>query len=58
MHEFEFIKIENKTIPKDNIKHIDLDVNKNSQAGFTNFIFLAGGIVTAFMWAILMVIGK
>ena len=58
MHEFEFIKIENKTMPKDNIKNIDLNAPKNSQAGFTNLIFLAGGVVTAFMWAILMVIGK
>lgn len=58
MHEFEFVKIENKNMPKDNMKHIDLDTPENSQAGFTNLIFLAGGVVTAFMWAILMIIGK
>lgn len=58
MHEFEFIKIENKTMPRDNIRDINLNSQKNSQAGFTNLIFLVGGIVTAFMWTILIFMGK
>ena len=58
MQEFEFIKIENKMMPKDNLRDLDFDVNRTSQAGFTNLIFLAGAIVTSFMWAILMIVGK
>lgn len=54
----EFIKIENKVMPKDNFKDVDFDVERSSQAGFTNLIFLAGGIVTAFMWGILMFLGR
>ena len=58
MQEIELIKIENKIMPKDNFKDVDFDVERSSQAGFTNLIFLAGAIITAFMWAILLIIGK
>jgi len=56
MVEREFVKIENKEMPKDKFKYLK-EENK-SQAGFTNLIFLAGGVVTAFMWGILMFLGR
>lgn len=58
MNDKEFVKIENRTMPVDNYKELDFDIEKNSQSGFTNFLFLAGIVVTAVMWIMLMVIGK
>ena len=54
----EFVKIENKVMPVDEIKGVDFEFNRNSQYGFANLLFIVGGIVTAFMWGILLFLGR
>lgn len=53
-----FVKIEDKIMPVDNFKDINLNNEKNFQSGFTSLIFLAGIIATCLMWIIMMSLGR
>jgi len=54
-----FVKIEDKRMPVDNYKNHILDKsNNNYQSGFISLFFLPGLIITSFMWAILILLGR
>jgi len=55
-----FVKIEDKTMPVCDFDYPNLDIEKKGikNAGFVNFVYLLGIVVTAFMWIMLMFVRK
>lgn len=58
MDDREFVKIEEKKMPIDELRNIDFDTYKVNQGGFANLLFLFGIIATFFMWIMLLFLGK